>query len=351
MVKPRKLANGSWVIQPTVKLPNGIVKRSTLTAKTREAVVAKLRRLQEQESQGISCIDKEWRVGEYLDYWLYKVQRNKIKESTLVGYENLINKHLKPALGGHRLKELNVENVQHGIDTIIDNGYAGAVANKSMQVLITCLNHAIKERKIIFNAASLVGKPTYKPKERVVWTAEQAALFLETNREHPLYIAFLLAMTYGMRRGEVLALRWSDIDFVNERIYIRQQVNRVRGVLKVSELKTDSSFRDIPLDPAICDALLQHAKKNNVDIPPFNPSFQLSLQGTVITSKASTPMEPRNFLRCFQILSLQGLRQGPSVPLLFRSARALFPLSLNLPLLIHLQDTLLLLCPSFRALL
>jgi site-specific recombinase XerD len=134
-----------------------------------------MRKLQEQESRGISCSDKEWRVGEYLDYWLYEVQQNCIEESTLDSYERIIKKHLKPALGGHRLKELSVQNVRQSIDTIIENGYAGLVASKCMQVLRSCLKHAMREELIMRNVAALVEKPKYKPNERVVWSAEQSA--------------------------------------------------------------------------------------------------------------------------------------------------------------------------------
>lgn len=307
MVKPRKDSNGTWIAQPMVTLANGVRKRAFIRGSSREEVTVKLKELYAQESRGLSCADNDLTVGEYLDYWLntvlhQQVRNSKLKESTLSGYKNMVNKHLKPALGGYILKELNVENVDQGLDTIIENGYAGSVACKCRQVLVTCLKRAMKERKVMFNAASLVDKPAYKPKERVVWSADMAALFLESVKDHQQYIAFLLVMTYGMRRGEVLGLRWCDIDFINGDIHVRQQIYRLNSALKADSLKTDSSFRILPLDPEIHIALIEHAKKNNIDIPPFEPKFQLSLHGTVVRSKADTPIEPRNFLRCFQNL-------------------------------------------------
>jgi len=114
------------------------------------------------------------------------------------------------------------------------------------------------------------------------------------------------------RKGEILGLRWNDIDFERKEIHVRQQITRINGAIKASDLKTESSFRVIPFDfnhhtrnSDIQNALIEHANKNNIDIPPFAPNFQLSLQGTVVMSEAGTPLEPRNFLRCFQNLAKQ----------------------------------------------
>ena len=161
----------------------------------------------------------------------------------------------------------------------------------------------MREELVYRNVAQLVERPKYTAKETAIWTADQAALFLETISDHPLYIAFLLLLTYGMRRGEALGLRYSDIDFENGYLYIRQQIGRVGGSVKARDLKTINSKRRLPLMANVRTALLNHAKRNGVMLPPFNPSSELSTQGTVITSKVGTPLQPRNLGRSFDVLT------------------------------------------------
>jgi integrase len=294
-----------WVAQPYIIYANGEKKRTFISADTYEDVVYKLQELKRCAIQQIPCNKNNWTISAYLDYWLHDVKQHSIRESTMQSYKTMIDNHLKPALGSHKLKTLSEQNIEHGINLIIQNGFAGSVAQKCLQIMITCLKRAVKEKLILTNVALLVEKPEYTPKETMIWIADQTAIFLEAIKDHPQYIAFLLLFTYGMRRGEVLGLRWSDIDFENNNIHVRQQIGRINGCLKASKLKTKNSFRVIPLDMAIRMAIIEHAKKNIVEIPPFNPHFKLSTQGTIVTSNAGTPLDPRNLIRIFHNLSKQ----------------------------------------------
>ena len=107
-----------------------------------------------------------------------------------------------------------------------------------------------------------------------------------------------------MRCGEVLGLRYSDIDFENGWIYVRQQIGRISGELKARELKTKNSRRRLPFDEhgIIRDALREHAKKYGVALPPFNPNFELSKQGTIVVGKNGTPLEPKSLMRSYKII-------------------------------------------------
>ena len=97
------------------------------------------------------------------------------------------------------------------------------------------------------NVAQIVEKPKYTPKVTSIWTAEQARLFLDKIKNHPQYIAFLLLLTYGMRRGETLGLRWCDVDFERKQIHVRQQIGRVGGKIMARDLKTTNSRRTLDL--------------------------------------------------------------------------------------------------------
>ncbi len=297
-----KRKDGRWSAQVYVTLSDGTRKRVCITKKDRESVRVKLRELLEREHQRIPYSDKEWRVGDYLDYWLSDVQSTNLRETSISEYARLIRTYLRPAVGGYILGTLNVRDVREALKSMRANGCPVASLRKCLQILTTCLNCAMREELIFRNVAHIVEKPKYTPKETVIWTAEQAVHFLRVARDHTHYIAFLLCLTYGLRRGEVLGLRYADIDFESGLIHIRQQIDRINGKIKARDLKTKNSRRTLPLTDEVHAALLAHAAKTNATMPPFSPDYTLSTEGTVLVSSASTPLEPRRLDRCFQDL-------------------------------------------------
>jgi integrase len=233
-----------------------------------ETVKKKLREALEQAHRNIPYIEKEWTVGEYLDYWMCEVQRGRISDNTWSSYSRAIKNHLKPTLGGHSLKELSVGDVRQALKTL-ERRKSGVVSvRKSLQALSSCLSCAMREELVFLNVAQLVEKPQYTPRETEIWTKEQATHFLRAIQDHPQYVAFLLLFTYGMRRAEALGLRYSDIDFENKRIHIRQQVARVDGIVAARPLKTKNSRRTLPLVDIVECALLEHARRQGMAMPP-----------------------------------------------------------------------------------
>ena len=298
-----KRKDGRWSAQTFVTLTNGTTKRICITNRDRNVVKAKLSEVLSNEQRKISYIDKEWKIDDYLDYWMKNIQQNRIRETTIRAYSIAITNHIKPVLGGHMLRSLTVNDVRNAMNELEKRGCPGAMRKKCLEVLSSCITCAMREDLVFRNVAQLVEKPKYIPKETVIWTAEQAALFLRTFREHPHYIAFLLLLTYGIRRGEVLGLRYCDIDFHNGTIHVRQQIDRINGTLKARDLKTKNSRRALPLIDDVRTAILEHAHKQNITITKFNPHFELSTRDTIVVSKAETPLEPRNLNRCFYQLT------------------------------------------------
>jgi integrase len=298
-----KRKNGRWAAQVFVTLANGNPKRAFVTAKTREEVVAKLHELREQENRGVPYADKDWTVGEYLDYWLSEIQPKRIRETTMALYSLASNNHLKPVLGNLKLKTLSTLNVRRALDELEKRGCSSAMRLECRKVLSACLGSAVREELIHRNVAGLVEKPKHTPQETLIWTAEQAAHFLQVSKDHPKYIVFLLLLTYGMRRGEALGLRWSDIDFRYGLIHIRQQIDRINGRVIARDLKTKNSRRALPLIPNVRVALLEHAEKNNVTLPPFDPYFRLSTEGTIAINSVGKRVEPKSLDWCFRNLT------------------------------------------------
>ncbi len=297
-----KRKDGRWSAQAYVTLPNGTMKRICITARDHNTVKTKLREALDKEHRNIPFVERDWTVGEYLDYWLEGVQRNRIRETTMSSYSTMLRCHIKPTLGGHKLKTLSVHDIRVAIESLQAKGCSGRTVQKCLQILSACLNCAMREELIFRNVAQIAEKPKHVPKQIHIWSAAEAATFLAAIEDHPHYIAFLLFLTYGLRRGEVLGLRWIDIDFDNNLIHIRQQIDRIDGKIMARDVKTENSRRALPLMAHVRNALLNHATKNAVALPPFDPSAGTSTSGTVVTSVVGTPLEPRNLTRCFNLL-------------------------------------------------
>ena len=305
-----KRKDGRWSGQAYVTLTNGSKKRVCIIGKkgeTREDVRACLRELIHKEERHVPYAEKDWTLGEYFDYWIEVIMPNCVCESTWDSYNRAIKNHLKPTMCGHKLKTLSVQDVRNAIEAMTERGCPSGQMEKNLQVLVNCLNCAMREELIFRNVAQLVKKPKHTRKETVIWLANQAELFLETVKNHPKYIAFVLFFICGMRRGEIIGLRWSDIDFENGFIHVRQQIYRVKGKrikseIVVRELKTKNSRRTLQLVDDVRAALIEHARKNNITIPPFNPNFELSKQGTVVVGNTGNPVDPRVLGRCFESL-------------------------------------------------
>jgi integrase len=217
-----KRKDGRWAVQATVTLANGGTTRVCVTAKEYETAKEKLREIVERERRNFTYSEENRTVAAYLDYWMRDVQSTRIRETTKELYNMVIRNHIKPAIGGHSLKKLSVRNIREALTLLDERGCSGRIKQIFLEIMSACLNHAMREEELIFrNVASAVKKPGYKPREIIVWTAEQAAAFLRYDKGHRLYIAFLLLLTYGLRRGEVLGLRWSDIDFDGNWIHVR----------------------------------------------------------------------------------------------------------------------------------
>ena len=134
----------------------------------------------------------------------------------------------------------------------------------------------------------------------------------ESEPTDPLYPAFVLLILYGFRRGEVLGLRWCDVDFEERVLHVRQQIQRIEGELRQVDLKTDAGSRDEPLLTAAVEVLTeQRARQSNARIVAGDrwqgTSDHLEL---VFTTRSGRPIEPRNLYRSFlRICAQHGLRR------------------------------------------
>lgn len=299
-----KRADGRWATQVLVTLIDGRKKRVSITKKRREDVKAKMNELLDMNRNYVRLVEKKWTLNEWMDYWLENVAKHRVRPSTFVNYEVVTRKYIKPLLGHKLLVEIGVRDAQLAVDAMARDQVGGSTCKHFRQTLSVALNRAVREELIVRNAAQYIELPKYEEKEIIPWTVEQAIKFLDANRTHMWYPALLLQLTYGMRRGEVLGLRWADIDWPNNRLFVRQQLNWFTGKGTVAEdVKTKAGRRELPLVPAIKTELTKLAERYEVDLEIcFEPEASYCTEGTVIKNRNGCAVDPNNYARTFDIL-------------------------------------------------
>ena len=232
------------------------------------------------------------------------------RPATYALYEMKIRLYLKPGLGQYQLKRLSVRTVQTFLNGKLRSGQSIRNVHILRQILSAALSRAVREELVARNVARLVELPAWEPAEVVPWTPDEAVAFLQAAADDPLYPAFVLLMLYGMRRGEVLGLRWDDIDTDAGLIRVRQQLQRVQGELILGPVKTRAGNRDLPLIGLAKDALA--ARRHAQDADRANLGRCWADTGLVFTTRTGRPVEPRNLVRSFtRICDNHGLRRVP----------------------------------------
>ncbi|MDV9187078.1 site-specific integrase [Streptomyces sp. SR27] len=285
--------------------PDGTRARKFAYGKTWAECDAKRRALLEKADNGIPVPTRSAKLSEWLPYWLDNVVQPRRKLSTYDKYETHVRLHLVPGIGSKRLESLSVADVRRFL-VQLEKKTTAATAKESHRVLRTALTAACREELITRNVATLVEPPRSKARELSPWSLDETLDFLATARRDPLYAAFVLAIAMGLRRGELIGLRWADVDLDRRVLYVRQQIQRRRGVLYDDDPK-GRRRRAVPL-PAMCIAPLRwHRMRQNDQRAKAGEQWKGS--DYVFTTRTGSPVEPRNVYRSFtRVAASAGLR-------------------------------------------
>jgi len=201
-------------------------------------------------------------VAEYLKEWLEDYAKPKLKPSTFSRYESVIRVLAIPELGKIPLKDLKIHHCQKFLNQLLKLGRKSSYISFVHRVLHAAFEQAVELEKIPRNPFDHVKGPKVTREKKNTWSVEEIQKFLQAAKSYNpnYYIAYLIAIHTGMRKAEVLALRWEDIDFENKRISVTQSVMIHQGQYITSDLKTTSSSRVITID----DVLIAELKKHKV---------------------------------------------------------------------------------------
>lgn len=254
----------------------GLPKTKNVLAKTKSECVEKLKQLQEQYAPPKSDkVKPDMPFGEWLDFWYQNYSKPKLRPTTRAGYENRIYQHIIPELGSIPLNQLTQNDLQqfyvrlkqsgrllhteHYGEGLSDTMVRGSHANCR-----SALEKAVQEGLIRVNPAVGCKLPPKKAREMQVLTREEIQRFLIQAKAEGYFELFLLELTTGLRRGELLALQWDDLNLETGELQITKQVYRTKedGLL-ISQPKTRSSIRTISLPPLLLAILKEYRESVN----------------------------------------------------------------------------------------
>lgn len=277
-----KRSDGRW--QGAIQIDK---KRHTVYGKTRKEVADKIAELKKLHERGVDLGEKGQTVEEYLKRWLEDVVRVSNRPTTIRRYEGIVNKYLIPELGRYKLRELKPQQVQVLIKNVQHLAPRGV--RNVRAVLRKALNDALRWRLIEYNPAAHVTVPKAEKYEARIFTKEEANRFREVIKGHRLEALYLLAMSLGMREGELLGLRKEDIDLDKRELRIRGQIQLVEGKTAWVPTKTEHSKRALPILELIVPALERILAEQ-----PDSP--------WVFPSETGTAILPRNLVRQYKAL-------------------------------------------------
>ncbi len=237
-------------------------KRKHFLSKDRDVVARKLRAALKSRDDGLPFITERQTVSQYMSNWL-KTVRSSLKERTWDRYEQYVRLHIVPTLGKTSLDKLSPQQLQRLYAERLENGSSAATVHHLHATIHKALKQAVRWNLVARNVAELVDPPRITPHEMMTLSPDQARALLAAAEGDRLEALYVLAVTTGMRQGELLGLRWRDVDLEVGSVQIRGSMQATKSGLKIAETKTAGSRRQVLLSTQPKDALRRHRRRQN----------------------------------------------------------------------------------------
>lgn len=230
-------------------------KRYEVADRDPERAKARFEELVELLNRGVSIEDTRQSLRAYTEYYLANILPNEVDESTVIDYAKRAGYYILPTLGGYALADIKKPLVQAWVNAMLDHGWAISSIRQALSLLKRILETTVPEI-LEYNPAAQVKPPKVlaplrdddDEDEGRTLTEQEVALVLKAVTGTFYEALYTLAVRFGLRRGELLGLRWQDIDVEKQELRVRQQVRRMNNVIAVSKrLKTKNSRRTLPL--------------------------------------------------------------------------------------------------------
>jgi integrase len=257
--------DGLYMARYTVQTATG-TKRKTLYGKTRREVDEKLTKAKADRYDGLVFDADNLKLGEYLGRWLADSVRDTVRPTSFERYEQMVRLHIHPVLGNVKLKNLTSAHVRGLYREKLDAGLSPRSVQYVHVTLHKALKQAIADGLIPRNATEAVRPPQVQREEMRPLIAEQVRILFDAVKGDRLEALYILAVTTGLRQGELLGLKWDDIDLEVGTLQVRRTLTTAKGGPVLSAPKTKGSRRTVKLSQTALEALRSHLERQLVEI-------------------------------------------------------------------------------------
>ena len=272
----RKRSDGRWEGRYTAgRDPDtGKVIYKNVLGKTQAEIKEKLKAAQEECRKVDVVKADQYTVGQWLMLWYENYAKVKVRPSSHQTYLGYIKNHIQPHIGNLPLKKLSSLELQKLYTLLLKRGRVDRIESKQQpkglsaktvrnihQMFSSALDQAVEQRLLSSNPAKGCALPRVEHHEMKTLTQEQLAILLREAKSSGVYEMYYIELATGLRRGELLGLKWEDVDLENAVIRIRRQVSRINGEVVEAPLKTKNAYRTIAIGPDAVAVLEQQKRK------------------------------------------------------------------------------------------
>lgn len=251
--------DGLWVARLDLGYRDGRRRRKDLYGRTRRDVQRKLAAAQRALHDGLPVTSERQTAGGFLERWLEDVARQNVRLRTYIRYRELLTLHVLPSLGRRPLARITAPDLQALYGRKLKEGLSPRTVGHVHRVLHRALQDAVRWGLVGRNICDAVKPPRVQPKEMRSLSPDEARRLLAAAQGDPLEALYILALTAGLRQGEILGLKWQDVDLDSGQLQIQRTIARVTGQgFTESEPKSARSRRSITLTALAAAALSRH---------------------------------------------------------------------------------------------
>nr|WP_325295567.1 site-specific integrase [uncultured Oscillibacter sp.] len=320
----RKRKDGRWEGRYTAGRDpvTGKVVYKNVLGKTQAEVKAKLKAAIEKSSS-LVAVTKRYTVGQWLDAWMENCAKLQVRPSSHKTYQGFIENHIKPALGDVPLEKLTTMDLQRLYKHLLESGRVECMESRSKpkglsvktvrninQMISSALNCAVEQHLIPANPTKGCALPKLEKKEMKILPPESLGTFFEEARRSGVFELYYIDLATGLRRGELLGLKWNDIDLDKGVIHVRRQVLRQNGEVVEAPLKTKNSYRNIAIGVDAIKVLKGMEQKDEYVFPspfggPMSPDSVLHMFQRVLKRAGLERIRFHDLRHTFSVLALQ----------------------------------------------
>jgi integrase len=290
----------TWTAYWNIETQHGEKQRTKGGFRTRKEAQGYLNDAIAAISAGVFAEPSKVTFGEFLtERWLPSREMT-LRRSTIESYRINVNRHVLPTLGARQIQQVTVDHLDRLYTQLVKSGLSPKTVRNVHVLLHKALKDAVRKNLIARNPAEAADPPKASRdgrEEMHTWTPAELRAFFEGLASHRLLAAYVLSATTGMRRGEVLGLRWVDIDVKRRSLFVNQTVLSVNYEVFIGQPKTEHSRRRVTLDPETVEVLLAHRDRQGAERRLLGADYDDI--GLVFAREDGTPIHPDYFSQTF----------------------------------------------------